>query len=96
MQDDNYLEELNQIRDSQVDVIDAIDKIKRSRKGEELPELNKIQSDALAIVYEIDEIRERVQNEQNTRAARDEKSWQMLPASNMTTTENGVGKFFCP
>lgn len=59
---DSFLDELNQIRERQADVLDEIDRIKENRSGSELRDIEQIQSNALKIIFEIDEIKDRVRN----------------------------------
>jgi len=60
--DDTYIDELNQLRDRQTAVLDEIDKI-RDRFGILPAAIERIQGDALKIVHDIDEIRERRKDE---------------------------------
>jgi hypothetical protein len=63
---DNFIEELNQLRDRQMEVLDEIDAIRGRHEGETLGEIDKIQSGALLVILDIDEIRKRVQNDLQT------------------------------
>ena len=55
----NYAEDLNQIRQRFFEGLDEIDEIRNRYEGHELSEIDKIQSDAIEIVMRIDEIRGR-------------------------------------
>ena len=60
--DDSYLAELNQIRERQSEILDHVDRLKDTASGQAVNDLHKIQGDALKIVNDIDEIKERVEN----------------------------------
>ena len=65
---DNYIDDLNQIRDRQTAVLDEIDEI-QTRHGVLPHEIEKIQSDALAIIYDIDELKKRREDKFQTHSA---------------------------
>lgn len=70
MQNDTYIDELNQIRERQLAVIDEIDTIKSRYRNQIPADLEKIQGDALMIVHDIDEIRKRREDELQSRPFR--------------------------
>lgn len=65
---DSYIDELNQLRIRQSEVLDTLDEI-RERNNNTIPsELEKIRSDALTILMEIDKVREDHVSERQSRA----------------------------
>lgn len=85
---DSYAEDLNQIRDKEVAVLDEIDAIQR-RHGILPHEIEKIQSDALAIVYEIDQIINRRRGDIEARPFLPPHAFPKLPAANYTAALAG-------
>ncbi|CAN5355451.1 hypothetical protein BH10ACI2_BH10ACI2_00310 [soil metagenome] len=65
---DTYTDDLNQIRERQTAVLDEIDEIQK-RHGVLPHEIEKLQSDALSIIYDIDEIKKRREDEVQTHSA---------------------------
>lgn len=53
---DNLVKDLNQIKQEQVKILDAIDRIKEKYEGDELADIEKIEKDAWTTVLDIDEI----------------------------------------
>ncbi len=76
---DSYVDDLNQIRDKEVAVLDEIDAIQK-RHGILPSEIEQIQSDALAIVFEIDTIIERRKGELEARPVLPPHAFPKLPA----------------
>lgn len=70
MENDTYIGELNQLRESQIAVVDQIDRIRDSYHGQIPADLERIQNDALKIIHDIDEIRERRNDELQSRPFR--------------------------
>ncbi len=56
---DNYIHDLNQIRERQLATLDEIDQIKDRYTGATLDEIEWIQNHNLKVLFEIDEIRKR-------------------------------------
>lgn len=56
---DNYVEELKQLRNRQAKVVEEIDRMKGDLTGEALGEIERIQGEAVKIVVEIDQIKRR-------------------------------------
>lgn len=80
---DNYGNDLNQIRERQQAVVDEIEKL-RERSGGIMPiEIEQIRSDALEILDELDEIRKQHDGELQSRATRSHGA-------------TGTGVFFSP
>ncbi len=85
MNQDTFEEDLNQIRKTQLEIINEIDEMKDKATGADSDDLARIQNEANRVVFEIDEIRKRRDNTYNTRTARSQ-----FPH------ENGSRIFFSP
>lgn len=59
---DNFIEDLNQIRDRQVELLDQIEECKIGEWGTTLSQLFHIQTKALKVLDDIDEIRKRCED----------------------------------